>query len=74
MYLDIRNLLLTCYFIDPETGEPLYTLVYSKAVKGYRLKKRYEPKTYRFRKELLADILEHAKTNKLDKTTKRVST
>jgi len=56
---------------DPETGEPLYTLVYSKAVKGYRLKKRYEPKTYRFRKELLADILEHAKTNKLDKTTKR---
>ena len=49
-------------------------MVYSKAVKGYRLKRRYEPKTYRFRKELVADILEHAKTNKLDKTTKRVST
>lgn len=77
MYLlDIRNTLLTCFVIDPESGDHhiLYTLVYSKAVKGYRLKKRYKPNPTDSGIGLLADILEHAKTTKLDKTAERVST
>lgn len=68
--------MLTCFVIDPESGnhQILYTLVYSKAVKGYRLKKRYKPKPTDSGIGLLADILENAKTTKLDKTAERAGT
>ena len=37
------------------------------------MKKLFEPKTHVFRKRLMNGVLEHARTHKLDKTSKRVS-
>ncbi len=42
-------------------GEPKMVQIWSRAVKGYRLKNVYEPKTFKFRTELMDSIMEHAK-------------
>lgn len=57
---------------DPKTEKPKRTLVWSKAVKGFRLRNEYVAKTYKFRDELMLEVVEHASINKLDKSCKRV--
>lgn len=57
---------------DPQTGEVKYTQIWSKAAKGFRLRKQYADKTYVFRGKLMGDILEHAEKNIIDRTSERV--
>lgn len=59
-------------FVEPD-GQAKMILIWSKAVKGYRLKNVYEPKTFKFRTELMESILEAAKAP-VSSTAPRVST
>lgn len=54
------------YSIEPD-GTPKLRMVWSKAAKSFRLRKVYQPKTYRFRNRLLSDILIEA-TNPMPTT------
>lgn len=53
-------------------GEPVYRMLWSKAVKDFRLRKVYKPKTYVYKSQLLAAIIQHAGEHKLDTESRRV--
>lgn len=52
---------MSSMLFEEEDGSPKMRMVWSRAVKAYRVQKVYEPKTYVFRQALLNDILDAAK-------------
>lgn len=48
------------FCITDSTGEPKQTRYWNKDKKEYRLKQVYQPKTFKFREELLKSIRERA--------------
>lgn len=53
-------LVQTCIYFTESDGTPKVRMVYTRAAKGYRMRKVYQPKTYRFRERILKDILKDA--------------
>lgn len=69
----IRDFCNKRFVILDANGDPKMRMVWSKAVKDYRLRKVYAKKTFVFRQQLLKDMLDRALHTTLDYTSRRVS-